>query len=77
MAKTIKQPIATIMEALKMVGYDLPEGCQSVTLDNETAPTRIGFICHMRRSLDDEQSKLVAKAVQLHKVGHRLLGKKL
>lgn len=67
--------IATIMEALRLVGYDLPEGCVSVTLDNEEAPTRASFVCYMWRSLNAEQSKLVAQAVQLHKVGHRLKGK--
>jgi hypothetical protein len=69
-------PIATIMEALKLVGYPLPEGTTSVTLDNEEAPTRASFICHVRRSLNDEESKLMAQAVQLHKVGHRLKGTK-
>jgi len=69
-------PVSTIMQALQLVGYDLPEGCTSVTLDNEEAPTRASFICHVRRSLDTEQSKLMAQAVQLHKVGHRLQGKK-
>lgn len=68
-------PVATIMEALRLVGYDVPEGCTSVTLDDEEAPTRASFICHVRRSLNAEQSKLVAQAVQVHKVGHRLKGK--
>lgn len=70
------QPVATIMEALKLVGYDLPEGCTSVKIDSEDAPTRASFICHVRRVLSPEETELVAKAVQLHKVGHRLLGKK-
>lgn len=69
-------PVSNIMQALKLVGFDLPEGCTSVTLDSEDAPTRASFICHVRRTLDAEQSKLMAQAVQLHKVGHRLKGTK-
>lgn len=74
--KTTESPVATIMQALQLVGYDLPEGCTSVTLDNEDAPTRARFFCHVRRSLNDEESRLMAKAVQLHKVGQRLKGTK-
>lgn len=67
--------VETIMEALRLVGYDLPEGCVNVTIDSEEAPTRATFTCHVRRALDAEQSKLVAQAVQVHRVAHRLKGK--
>lgn len=74
----------TIIEALRAVGFGLPEGAYQVTLDSETRPTRADFDClqpdgtgkHIARQvhvqLDEQAALLMVTAVQVHKVSHKL-----
>ena len=73
-----------IIDVLKSVGFDVPKGAYQVTLDSETNPTRIRFDCtvaaseyrRVRFELSAGQRQLVLKAVQVHRVGHRMEGGK-
>lgn len=63
--------ISTIQEALRHVGYEIPADCKSVSVDSETAPTyiRVDGVKHI---LKDEDRELVLRAIQLHRVRHRV-----
>lgn len=66
-----KEVISTIMDALREVGYEIPVDCKSVSLDSETSPTYIR-VDGERRELSDEDRALVLRAIQLHRVRHRV-----
>jgi hypothetical protein len=63
--------ISTIIDALRAVGYPVPSDAKAVSLDSETTPTYIK-IDGVKRELSDEDRELVVRAVQLHRVKHRV-----
>lgn len=63
--------ISTIMDALRAVGYAIPDDTKSVIVDSETEPTYVK-VDGVKQLLDDADRALVVQAIQLHKVRHRV-----
>jgi hypothetical protein len=62
-----------IVQRLSEQGVDVPAGCYQVTVNNEERPTYITFDCRVRRLIEsDDEAARIARAIQVHKVGHKL-----
>jgi len=67
----------TFVQTLREYGLQLPDDVRNVRLDSADEPTQLLYAPAITRLLTQAEIDIVRRAVRLHAVGRRLLGKPL
>lgn len=67
----------TFVQTLREYGLQLPDTVRHVRLDSADNPSQLLYAPGITRTLTPEEAEIVRRAVRLHAMGRRLLGKGL